>query len=264
MNIRLAELTSPEVARIVEQGAVVVVPIGALEQHGPHLPLETDYRMALTVAEQAAQRATDQGTRVLVTPPIWSGFSPHHMDFSGTITLGADTLRAVVADVARSLWSHGFRHILFLNGHGGNMNILSGMAQQLRFEEGVRIAAASYWSFATSFMQDWRRSGRGGIDHACEMEMSLMLHARPEQTRPELVRDGSWFPHSPFLSGDLLVAAPVSVSWSFSELSEDGTLGDPTAADASRGEELLEVIVERVKDFLIEFGGWDWEHPRDI
>lgn len=264
MSIRLAEHTSPEIERIIEDGAVVVVPIGALEQHGPHLPLETDYRMALTVAERAAQRATDRGTRVLITPPIWSGFSPHHMGFAGTVTLGADTLRAVIGDVARSLWSHGFRHILFLNGHGGNMNILSGMVQQLRFEHGVRIAAASYWSFSTAFMQEWRRSGRGGIDHACEMEMSLMLHARPEQTRPDLVRDGSWFPHSPFLSGDLLVAAPVSVSWSFSELSEDGTLGDPTAADTERGGELLDEIVGRVTDFLVEFGGWDWDRPRDI
>lgn len=264
MSIRLAELTSPEVRRIVEDGAVIIVPVGALEQHGPHLPLETDYRMALTVAEQAAQRATDRGTRVLVTPPIWSGFSPHHMGFVGTVTLGADTMRAVIGDVARSLWSHGFRHILFLNGHGGNMNILAGMAQQLRFEHDVRIAAASYWSFSTAFMQQWRRSEPGGINHACEMEMSLMLHARPEQTRPELVRDGSWLPHSEFLSGDLHVGAPVSVSWSFSELTEDGTLGDPTIADAARGEELLEDIVGTVTDFLVEFRGWDWDRPLDI
>lgn len=263
-DVQLATRTWPEVRELVDSGAVVVVPVGALEQHGAHLPLETDFRMALTVAEHAAERATERGTPTLVTPPVWSGYSPHHMDFPGSVTLRGDTLRAVIRDVATSLWHHGFRKILLLNGHGGNANILNASVQELRFEHGVRITAASYWSFATDTMRQWRKSGPGGIDHACEMEMSLMLHLRPEHTHPDRVRDATWFPNSAYLTGDLLVGAPVAVSWSFGELSDDGTLGDPTVATAERGRELFEAIVDEAASFVAEFATWDWDAPTSI
>jgi creatinine amidohydrolase len=264
MDVRLHTRTWPAVRELLDDDPVIIVPIGALEQHGPHLPLETDFRMADTVAELAAQRASEAGTPTLVTPPIWSGFSPHHMDFQGTVTLRSTTLQAVIRDVAVSLWHHGFRKILFLNGHGGNANLLGGVVQALRFEEGVRVAAASYWSFVVDRIGDWRHSGPGGIDHACEMEMSLMLHVRPEHAQAEAATDGTWFPKSRFLTGDLAIGAPVSVAWSFTELSDDGTLGDPLKASADRGAELLEMIVDDVAGFLAEFRSWTWDDPRAI
>jgi creatinine amidohydrolase len=264
MDVRLHTRTWPAIRELLDDDPVIIVPIGALEQHGPHLPLETDFRMADTVAELAAQRAVEADTPTLVTPPIWSGYSPHHMDFPGTVTLRSATLQAVVRDVAVSLWHHGFRKILFLNGHGGNANLLGGMVQALRFEEGVRIAAASYWSFVSDRIGEWRHSGPGGIDHACEMEMSLMLQVRPEHARADAASDRTWFPRSRFLTGDLAIGAPVSVSWSFGELSDDGTLGDPVKASAERGADLLESIVEEVAAFLSEFRGWKWDEPREI
>lgn len=264
MDVRLHSRTWPDVRALLDDRPVVVVPIGATEQHGPHLPLETDFRMADTVAEMAAQRATEAGTPVVVTPPIWTGFSPHHMEFPGTVTLRSSTLQAVIRDVAVSLWQHGFRKILVLNGHGGNANLLGAVTQSLRFEDNVRIAVASYWSFASDRIGEWRQSGPGGIDHACEMEMSLMLHVRPELAHPDKVRDGTWFPRSRFLTGDLAIGAPVSVSWSFGELTDDGTLGDPVKATAERGAELLDVIVGEVAAFLTEFRDWDWDMPLEI
>lgn len=264
MNVHLHNRTWPDVKELLVNDPIVVVPVGSVEQHGPHLPLETDFRMAETVAEQAAVRATEYGTPVIVTPPVWTGYSPHHMQFPGTVTLRASTFTAVVTDVATSLWHHGFRKIALLNGHGGNSNLLGSTVQALRFEHGVRAVSASYWSFVSERIEEWRDSGPGGIDHACEMEMSLMAYARPESTKPDLVRDGSWFPASPHLSGDLAIGAPVSVAWSFAELTEDGTLGDPSKASASRGEELFEVIVDAVSRFLIEFHDWDWGSPHKI
>lgn len=264
MSVFLAELTSPEVGVAIEAGTVVVVPIGSIEQHGPHLPIETDSFLAATVAERSVRRARDNGTPALVTPPIWTGYSPHHMEFPGTLTLDASTFFDVVSQVSKALWHHGFRKIFLLNRHGGNANLLGAAVQRLRFEEEVRVASASYWSFATQAIQDWRTSGPGGIDHACEMETSLMLAVRPDLVRANEARDAAWFPHSEFLTGDLTIGAPVSVAWSFRELTEDGTLGDAAKGNAGRGEELLEAIVEAVGSFVEEFAEWDWERPLEI
>ena len=264
MSVLLAELTWPQIKEAIGSGAVVVVPTGSVEQHGPHLPLQTDFFMAATVAERSAEKASGEGTTVLVTPPLWTGYSPHHMEFPGTVTLDASGYLAAITGVGKSLWSHGFRKIFFLNGHGGNANLLNASVQRLRFEEGVRVAAASYWSFVMDFIQKWRRSGPGGIDHACEMETSLMLAVRPDLVHPEETRDATWFPHSDFLTGDLAVGAPVSLAWSFGELSEDGVLGAAHEGDADRGEELLAAIVDRVSAFLEEFARWDWNEPASI
>jgi creatinine amidohydrolase len=264
MAVQIHNQSWPQVRALIDKGAVVVVPVGALEQHGPHLPLGTDYRMAEAVAIKAAERACAEGSEAVVTPPVWHGYSPHHMGFAGSVTLRAETLLAVLTDVGASLWQHGFRKILFLNGHGGNANLLGAAVQKLRFEHGVRAAGASYWSFAAGILGEWRQSDPGGIDHACEMEMSLMLHVAPQDADAHAVADGTWFPQSEFLSGDLAIGAPVSVAWSFDELTDDGTLGDPTKASAERGEELFDAIVGRVAAFLQEFQTWDWNAPRSI
>lgn len=264
MSIFMTDRTWPEVRDAIERGTVFVVPVGATEQHGYHLPLETDWRLCGSVAERACRAAEEKGIPVLLTPPIWTGFSPHHMDFPGSVTLDLSTFVDVVGQVARSLWHHGARKILLLNGHGGNANPLRSAAQELRFRYDVRVAAASYWDFVLPKIAEWRRSGPGGIDHACEMETALMMAVRPDLVREEHIRDGSWFPKSEFLSGDLAVGAPVSTTFSFSELTEDGLLGDPTLSTAERGEELLAAASEKVAAFMKEFHGWDWGEPLNI
>lgn len=264
MSVFLADRTWPEVHDAIEQGAVFVVPIGATEQHGRHLPLETDWRLCSVAAERACQLAAERDFPALVTPAIWTGFSPHHMDFPGSITLELSTFIDLVSQVARSLWLHGARKILLLNGHGGNANLLGSAVQQLRFQHGVRAAVASYWNFVLPEIAKWRRSGPGGIDHACEMETALMLTARPELVHTEHVRDGTWFPKSDFLSGDLAIGAPVAVPFAFSELTEEGVLGDPTQATNERGEELLAAVADRLAAFIGEFHGWDWDKPQSI
>lgn len=264
MSVRLAELSSRALREAIDGGAVVVVPVGATEQHGAHLPLETDWRLCSEVAERACVRAQEEGVPALVTPAVWVGYSPHHMDFPGTVTLDASTFLALVGQISRSLWHHGARKILLLNGHGGNANLLRSAVQQLRFEHGVRVAAASYWDFALPAIAQWRASGPGGINHACELETSLMLAVRPDLVDAGEARDATWLPASGFLSGDLALGAPVTVAWSFSELSDEGPLGDPTVASAERGAELLAAIVDRMTAFLREFRGWDWDAPGTI
>lgn len=264
MSVLLAELTSREVRTAIDRGAVFVVPIGATEQHGPHLPLETDWRLCSEVGERACRRAQESGVTALLTPPVWTGFSPHHMEFPGSVTLDVRTFMELVGQIARSLWQHGARKIVLLNGHGGNANLLRSAVQQLRFEHGVRVAAASYWDFALADIAEWRASGPGGINHACELETSLMLSVRPGLVDQAEARNATWLPGSDFLSGDLAIGAPVTVAWSFAELSQEGALGDPTLANAERGEALLAAIVDRVAAFIQEFHEWDWDAPTTI
>lgn len=260
MSVDYHHLTTEEARKFCAAGGVVVVPIGATEQHGPHLPLGTDFTMAHTVATKAAEQVDG----VLVTPPIWTGFSPHHMQFTGTVSLRAETLMAVVRDVAESLWRHGFRRILFLNGHGGNMNMLGSAAQALRFESGVRITVASYWNFATDVIAQWRRSPLGGINHACEMETSLMLAAHGAQVQADKARNTPETMRNRYLGNDLLGGGAVATPWDFAEVTADGTLGHPEEATAERGAELLAAVVDGVAGFLTDFKTWDWQDPRTI
>lgn len=270
MSVHLTDLTWPEVAEAVREGAVVVVPVGATEQHGRHLPLEVDWRLAGAVAEEAARLAREQGVPVLVTPPLWTGYSPHHMDFAGSITLDASVFLGLVGCVVRSLWHHGFRKILLLNGHGGNIHLLRSAVMQLRFEHGVRAAVANYWDLAADEIARWRQSAPGGINHACEMETSLMLSVRPELVRRQastggvVVEPAAFRPHSPYLSGDLVRGAPVTTAFSFAELTGPGHLGDAQLASAERGAELRAVIAARVADFLKDFHRWDWDRIPEI
>lgn len=188
-SVRLAEHTWPDVQALLERDPVAVIPVGAFEQHGHHLPLVVDAHMAGTVCEAAAAQVQSQGTAIVVTPTVWTGYSPHHMDFPGSITLDDETFSAIVGQVARSLAHHGFRRIAIVNGHGGNMNLIRNLTQTLFYEHGLRAIAASYWDFALADIAEWRRSERGGIMHACEMETALMLATRPDLVQMEKAVD---------------------------------------------------------------------------
>jgi creatinine amidohydrolase len=255
LKVQLSEYSWPEVKELRERDPVVIVPVGAFEQHGHHLPLMVDWFLSSQVASRAAEEASRAGTPTVVTPPVWTGYSPHHMDFPGTITLDAATFNALLSNIARSLAAHGFRRLLFLNGHGGNANLIRSTVQTLRFEHDVDIAAASYWDFALPEITAWRKSDIGGINHACEMETSLMLALREDLTHVELAQD-LYLDRSSYLPTDLTVGGPVTRAATFRELSEHGAIGAPTLADKERGEALLEQLSAAVAAFVQKFAQW--------
>ena len=114
-------LSWPEVRHAVREDRVCLIPAGTLEDHGPHLPLDTDVRIASEICRRAAERIPDE---VVLLPPVVHGYTPHHMDFPGPITIGWDTFVRYCTDVGTSLARHGFKRILFLNGHGSNIPLL--------------------------------------------------------------------------------------------------------------------------------------------
>lgn len=135
------EMTWVEV-RDLDKDRVVLVPVGTLEDHGLHLPIDTDVRLAGEVCRLAAEKAPDE---VVLIPPVVYGYSPHHMDFPGTVTVYWSTFVEYLLDVCRSLARHGFRRILIVNGHGSNQNLVEMVARLTVVEfPGVLCAAMFY------------------------------------------------------------------------------------------------------------------------
>lgn len=228
---RAAWATSPEAS---DPPGAIVVPTGAVEQHGPHLPLGVDAWIAHAVALGAARR----DGRATVAEPIAYGCSSHHLGFPGTVSLRPQTFVAVVRDVCASLARSG-APVLLLNGHGGNRGALDVALAELG-EDGVRAAAVSYFEL---IRDDLPELADDEVGHACALETSLMLHLWPGAVRREAIpqepTERSW--PDPFLWAPRRVAV-----WRpFEEIDPRGIVGAPARASAELGRKAFDVAVER-------------------
>ena len=244
MSVEWAELKAAELRELAAQGAVVVVPVASIEQHGPHLPVMTDSLLCGTVARRGAERAVAEapgGRPVVVAPTVWSGLSEHHMPFGGTLSLDFATFSALIGEVCRSLQRHGFGRILLLNGHGGNEAALHVIVEQLTPTSEAVLATVNYWHLAAlEFAEILER--QSGVRHACEAETSMVLALRPELVDPARFAEASFEESGP---------AGAAYRWrSFADRTASGVLGDPTAASAEKGERLLEAAAAALAALL--------------
>jgi creatinine amidohydrolase len=256
VKYRYGELTWPEVKAAAERPCVAIVPIATLEDHGRHLPIDTDLRLCTSVCELAASRAAD---RTVLVPPINHGYSPHHMDFPGALTIGAHTLIDYGLDVCKSLAHHGFRRILVVNGHGSNAPFADIIARLCVVETDALAAAVNYWAApgVRTVAESLRESDAvGGMNHACEFETSLYLALRPDLVdMSKAVRELSHRPTDNYWTDLIAGDGPLAMMEHWSRLSESGVMGDPTRATAEKGRALLEAaangIVELVDELLV-------------
>ncbi len=243
----LGELTWLDIKEFLTQHDVAVVPVGSCEQHGPHLPVDTDAYDAFWLSLKAVEKAKC----ALAAPPIYYGVSLHHMDFPGTITLSADTLEQLVFEVASSLVKHGFKKILFENGHGGNTPALEAASQRIKVETNAFVTIDSV-SLIPDFIKDYIETVYDA--HAGEFETSTTLANREKFVVKERIGKAKIkLPESKYTKIGLKEAGP-KVSWSFRtrELSETGVIGDPTKASKEKGEKAWNLAIERLADLLIE------------
>jgi len=240
VKYRYGEMTWPEVRDAARSGRVAVVPIATIEDHGPHLPVDTDLRLCRAVCEAAVAAAPE---RAVLVPGINHGFSPHHMDFPGPITIGAHTLIDYGVDVCSSLVRHGFERVLIVNGHGSNAPFVDVIARLVVVGTGALAASVSYWN-APGVREEAERlresDAVGGMNHACEFETSAYLALRPElvdmsKARRELSHRPSANYWTDLVAGD----GPLAMMEPWSALSESGVMGDPTKATAEKGRRLL-------------------------
>lgn len=230
---------------------VLLIPVGATEQHGPALPVAVDSILVECVALEAAERASSEQA-VLVAPTLPYGCSHYHLRFPGTMSLPTRVFIDAVAALSESLLGQGFRRVLVLNGHGGNHAPLAVAARDVHERSGATIGVASYWSFAAESLAELRESPLGGISHACEMETSLMYIASPGSVRDDrrlrfIPKGSNWH------AADLLDADTVSVVEDVRAVTPTGVLGDATAATPEKGRRMLDAIVGELARFLIDF-----------
>lgn len=256
----LQELTWEEAKARADADATILFPAGAIEQHGPHLPVETDVRLVWEVACRAAARAAET-TNLLVAPPLHFGYSTHHRAFPGTMTLQGTTYVQVLVELCESLWRNGFRRIFILNGHGGNSDPIHMAIRALRdAHDDILMGTAPYWSIASRGLAAVRESPTGGMSHACELEASLMWYLRPELVKPERFEKRIAVWKTPFVRDDLLESGSVKLAFHFPDVTPQGFQGDPTLATREKGERFLTLIVEEIAKLLVDFSRWDLKH----
>lgn len=242
-----AKLRRDEIAALAAAGAVPLLPIGSIEQHGPHLPLDTDTHAATAVCELAATLANDPP--IVVLPPIWWGLSPYWMGFPGTLTLQPETILAVVSDLGASIASHGFRHLIIVNGHGGNEGII-GVGATLLARHGLRATALSYWALIAEELKANSRYDGGGIGHAGEVETSIIQHLAPHLVAAlpaaEEGADLAAMGAAPFAGVGYAPPVPEKEAPS-------GVYGRADAGRAEFGELLLTTAAGRLASFVTHF-----------
>lgn len=231
-------------------GSVLVVPVGSLEQHGHHLPVGTDTILVDAMAQTATERVGDS-VPVLMTPPVWTGYSPHHLPFGGTITLEYRHLLAVLEDVVTTAVRNGFDSVLIVNGHGGNGSLVASATSTIGTElPDVEVNAVTYFELAAPFIDDIRDSDAGGMAHGGEFETSLMLHVCPELVDEDSLQGTPL--DEPYEWGlqDLVEGGPLTTYRPFDAYSESGAIGDPTVASAEKGEAILELLGDELEALL--------------
>ena len=246
-SILLQEMTRQEASAIAPE-ALVILPVGATEQHGPHLPTGTDFFIVEYIARTAAAEIAGQYTPV-VTPTLPFGSSHHHLPFGATMSISTTTCYALYTDLIESLIQGGFRQFFILNGHGGNDDIIRLVARDVALKHPVKIGAASYWTIAWDSLIAEEAHLAGALPgHAGVFETSIMLalHAalvpgtRPERKTVETADPRSYYP------------AYKTEQHGFWQ-SFDGFTDSPASAEAGRGERYLRSIVSDVVNALVRF-----------
>ncbi|WP_044339908.1 creatininase family protein [Rossellomorea aquimaris] len=241
----LTNMTWEEVEDALKTVKMAVIPIGAHEQHGPHMIESCDAVLATEMAKKIAER---MHPHLIVTPTVNMGVSPHHMNFPGTISLKPDTLIAILRDMVRSLKHHGIKKFLFLNAHGGNQSTLSVASTVLSEEEKVEIYYAKTTASAKESIGHFIDSPIFG--HSCEREVSEALYLAPYLIRPEKLTPGDFCEGGRYKQ--LRPGKAIQGFYHYEEMTKNGCIGDATKATREIGEQIVTEATENIAQALRE------------
>jgi creatinine amidohydrolase len=255
LKYRYDELTWPEMREAIARQPAVLLPFGTVEDHGPHLPINTDNVIVEAICLEVARQMPEEA---LVMPLVAYGLDEHHMDFPGTVSVDMHTLIKYVSDVAVSVARHGLTHILIVNGHGSNTPIADLAARRVVLETGAICGAMSPNAaidptLAEPAFSQMRRSAPGGVAHACEYETAMMLYLRPDLVQiDKAVREMGQIKIE-YFNWDH--PEPSILAWQdwWSRMSKSGVCGDPTVATREFGQALFETTVQNFVRFVRAF-----------
>lgn len=257
MTRRWADLPGPALNAALTERSIAVVPIGAIEHHGPHLPLSTDALVAETVAAAAVERAAASGIDAWLLPTVSYGKSDEHHWAPGTLWLEGTTLLEQLIEIGRSIALTPARTVAFVNGHGGNVMLLGWVNRELRRRFGLRSFSMPSGVGGAGDGRDGRPDELGQGIHAGFAETSVVMHIAPH-----LVRE----PMPPRNVPEKIAAMrhigfngkPVMFGWTSDDFGPTGVIGDPTGANADAGAALFERGVEFVAEALAEIDGFEF------
>lgn len=258
--MQLGELSWKEAAEQTDK--VVVVPLGAHEQHGHHLPLLTD---AMIGGEIVARADAELGEAALFAPMLWLGCSPHHLEFPGTLSVSSLTYITVIEEIADSLIGGGFRRILFFNSHAGNITPVSAAIARVQLRHAsdkpdLWLLSSSWFSLAGGAIRKIEGLEQTKISHACEWETSQIMATHPHlvgderpAARYNLEVEGA---PSKFYDADYSGGGRVEVARRIDQASASGAFGWPEKAAPEKGEKLFEVAARELVALVREFAQW--------
>jgi len=233
------------------QFEVAILPVGATEVHGPHLPFGIDTYNVEEIARRGAESALEKGAEALVLPPMPFGMDANLMGFPYTIDVTPATLMAVVGDVVRSMAVHGIRKVMLLNGHGGNCGVMDACLRDLHGRVDCFVCRLDWWRVADDVVKDVMETDE--LEHACEFETSIMLHTFPDLVSRDHVAPSPTNAHRlPKLTEH---TGKFSRPWHL--FTKNGGVGRPDLASEEKGRRIVEKTVERLADILVELAGAD-------
>ena len=232
-SVRLADLTWTEIEAAIESGCrTVVVAVGAIEQHGPHLPISMDALAGDEIARRIAEELGD----ALAAPTIRPGCSGHHMEFPGTITVPATVLMDLIRSYCRSLSEHGFEHVVLVPTHGGNFGPVNAVAPEVAREIDAGVISVAdlhgYMELQNEGLADAGVTYREPVVHAGAVETAMVLAIDEGLVRSDELEAG--------VEGEISTARLLSEG--FKSITENGVLGDPREATAEAGEAILDRV----------------------
>jgi creatinine amidohydrolase len=247
-SVMWKELTAAELRAKAAAGAVVLLPAGSMEQHGPHLPVGVDTYLSEAMSKAAAE-AVAQEMAVVVAPTLWCGMAEHHMAFGGTFTLDIPTYKAVLGCLLASIERHGFKRVLIVNGHGGNISALAAFLPDFARDTRLTLRVITPYDAARPAMAGVLQD-QEGVHHACEVETSMMMVVAPGTVRrdklPEAHGPAHWTPQP----------ATVARYRSFRDATASGVIGDARRASADKGERLLAACRDALAAILRDPAVW--------
>ena len=242
------ELTAAEIRALASRDATVILPVASIEQHGPHLAVGVDTVLCEGVCRLAAEALRDD-LPVIVAPTLWCGLAEHHMAFGGTFTFDLPTYRAVLLAFLNSIARHGFKKVLIVNGHGGNIQALAAFLPDFTVETGLKLCATTYFELAqpgiATVLEDQER-----VRHACEGETSLMMALAPDLVRHDKLPEAVGPSHS--------TPRPLGVGRyrPYRSFTESGVVGDARKATREKGERLALICRDHLVAVLKDAEAW--------
>jgi creatinine amidohydrolase len=264
-SVMWKERTAEDLNALAADEAIVVLPVASMEQHGPHLPVGVDTILCENVCKAAAGIVAAQPANpdpqiidapprpVVVAPTLWCGMAEHHMSFGGTFTFDIPTYRTVLLAFLRSIGRAGFRRVVIVNGHGGNMSALNAFLPDLQRETELKLYATTYFMLAVEEMLPLL-DRQNGVRHACEVETSMMMALTPDLVKQDRLAEA----FGPMFEDTRSVLAPEWQSFrAISDLSPNGVIGDARTSTTEKGERLLAACAGALAAKLLDRKLWD-------